>query len=139
MYRVEFQLGCFDESEGLDRNSLQRIINAMCVALTAANIEWLRVHPEAPLLLESGVRYVPEPPQEEWFADIPTVLRRGWGDCDDLGCWRAAELVVRYDIGDAHTFTQRQVEPDGSTVYHVMVTSSLGTEDPSSALGMNWR
>lgn len=139
MYRVEFQLGCFDESEGLGRNGLQRIINALCVALVEADVVWLEAHPEAPLLYESGVRYVPEPPNEEWFTDVPTVLKRGWADCDDLGCWRAAELRVRFHIHDAHTFTQRQVEPDGSTLYHVMVQSSLGTEDPSSALGMNWR
>jgi hypothetical protein len=72
-----------------------------------------------PTLYTSGVRYRPEPwpctckrcgarnPARserclkcgstdldfvEEFADALTVLRRGWGDCDDLSPWRTAEL-----------------------------------------------
>lgn len=72
-----------------------------------------------PKLYTSGVRYRPEPwPSRcnkcgasnhprctkcaqcgagdlnfvEEFADALTVLKRGWGDCDDLAPWRAAEL-----------------------------------------------
>lgn len=47
-----------------------------------------------PLLYESGVEYDREPwaGKFEEFADILTVLRRGWGDCDDLAAWRVAEL-----------------------------------------------
>lgn len=72
-----------------------------------------------PKLYTSGVQYRPEPwpskcnrcgaansPRRsrcahcgstdlncvEEFADGLTVLRRGWGDCDDLAPWRAAEL-----------------------------------------------
>jgi hypothetical protein len=46
-----------------------------------------------PPLYRSGVRYEPEPWDGiEEFADIRTVLGRGWGDCDDLVAWRCAEL-----------------------------------------------
>lgn len=137
MYVIKFQLTCFDENQGIGRNGLQRVINAMCAALVEADVVWLTAHPEAPSLYESGVRYVEEPPREEWFADVPTVLKRGYGDCDDLASWRAAELIVRHGV-EASVFTQRQVDRDGSTLYHVLVQSPLGVEDPSSALGMNW-
>jgi hypothetical protein len=43
-------------------------------------------------LYQSGVRFRPERTSYEEFADLLTVLRRGWGDCDDLIAWRCAEL-----------------------------------------------
>lgn len=46
-----------------------------------------------PPLYESGIVYEREPPDGfEEFADYETMLERGWGDCDDLVCARAAEL-----------------------------------------------
>lgn len=47
-----------------------------------------------PRLYASGVDYEPEPWPKgvEEFADIRTVLKRGWGDCDDLCAARVAEL-----------------------------------------------
>lgn len=45
-----------------------------------------------PPLYESGVRFRPERFPYEEFADLLTVLRRRWGDCDDLIAWRCAEL-----------------------------------------------
>ncbi len=49
-------------------------------------------HP-LPALYDSGVVYRREPDDGfEEFADYETVLERGWGDCDDLVCARAAEL-----------------------------------------------
>ena len=77
-----------------------------------------------PPLYKSGVRYRPEPwpstcekcgaknaphcnrcercnsnklERVEEFADALTVLGRGWGDCDDLAPWRAAELQEQGD------------------------------------------
>lgn len=48
-----------------------------------------------PPLYESGVVYQREPwsGRVEEFADCRTVLRRGWGDCDDLCAYRLAELL----------------------------------------------
>lgn len=47
-----------------------------------------------PPLYESGIVYCREPwaGRIEEFADCATVLRRGWGDCDDLCAYRLAEL-----------------------------------------------
>lgn len=137
-YTVKVQLSSFDDPR-LGRNDNQVAINALLRALVICDEVWLRQHPECPLLYESGVRYVEEPPLEEWFADIPTVLTRGFGDCDDLAAWRCAELRVRFHT-PAEVYTLRQVSPEGATLYHVQVTSPLtGAEDPSSMLGMNWR
>ena len=62
-------------------------------ALARANEVYLRVCPNTPGLYSSGVKYQREPNagQYEEFAAIPTVLNRGWGDCDDLVAWRVAE------------------------------------------------
>lgn len=47
-----------------------------------------------PRLYTCGVTFAPEPNEGvyEDFADCLTVLRRGWGDCDDLVAYRVAEL-----------------------------------------------
>lgn len=135
-----------------------------------------------PTLYKSGVRYRPEPwpstckncgaknaPRAEQctecgsrnlegveeFADALTVLRRGWGDCDDLSPWRTAELQ---EAGDAKADSKiswktrckdcgARVTRDpkcqhcGSTrrrrVFHVVTRRGDGrVEDPSQYLGM---
>jgi hypothetical protein len=47
-----------------------------------------------PKLYRSGVKFAPEPNAGEYedFADCLSVLRRRWGDCDDLVAYRVAEL-----------------------------------------------
>ncbi len=49
-----------------------------------------------PPLYTSGVVFKPEPwaGKLEEFAHAIKVLARGWGDCDDLICYRVAELRV---------------------------------------------
>lgn len=53
-----------------------------------------------PPLYSSGVEYDREPWAGlfEEFADITTVLNRGWGDCDDLAAWRVAELLEQGEL-----------------------------------------
>lgn len=87
-----------------------------------------------PLLYRSGVRYRREDPRvrEEWRT-VPEVLRRGEGDCEDLACWRAAELVV-----SGEDLAARPVlVPTRAGGWHVVVRRGDGsTEDPSRVLGM---
>lgn len=100
------------------------------------NRKWLRAHPEAPSIYVSGVVYRREPRQltrrgAEDFATIPVCLRRGWGDCDDLAPWRAAEIEVREDVP---AIAWLQPTRRG---WHVVVVRGDGTvEDPSELLGM---
>lgn len=83
--------------------------------------------------IRSGVRWREEPPGEESF-DIPsTVLDRGWGDCDDLAPWLAAEMRTSgYDNG-ASAIAVRT----GPDTWHAIVRGSDGAVyDPSRWAGM---
>lgn len=97
---------------------------------------WLRAHPDAPSIYVSGVVYRREPRAltrrgAEDFATAPVCLRRGWGDCDDLAPWRAAEIEVREGV------PARAVLTPTRRGYHVVVHRADGTvEDPSELLGM---
>ena len=71
--------------------SQQKLLYAM-EALVRANQEELKAKPQIPLLYESGVVYQEEPKGHEDWADIPTIMRLRWGDCEDLAGWLCAEL-----------------------------------------------
>ncbi len=62
-----------------------------------------------PRLYESGVEYEREPWAKglEEFADIVTMLRRGWGDCDDLCAARVAELLEDGEQADVRIYWRR--------------------------------
>jgi hypothetical protein len=94
-----------------------------------------------PKLYESGVRYEREPwTDREEFADILTVLRRGWGDCDDLCAWRVAELRESGEPDADIRVYWRPVawkQPKKPMLMHVQVRRADGSiEDPSRFLGL---
>lgn len=76
-------------------------------AVMQVNRVWLRNHPRLPKLYDLyddpryakfRVKYGREPwagTGLEEFAPIHVCLSRGWGDCDDLAPWRAAEIWER--------------------------------------------
>lgn len=120
--------------------------------LSELNFVYLMKHPHTPPLYRSGVSYRREPRQvvrSEKFAGIGEVLEQGWGDCDDLAPWRAAELqmhgiAARPRLVDASHPAYRDVSA-GKTkrVWHVVVERETGPgtgdivfEDPSARLGM---
>lgn len=71
----------------------------------------------------------------EIFRDIPTLFRRGSGDCDNLAAARVAELWAA-GISASPYLTSRPNESGGRT-YHALVLWPDGTsEDPSLILGM---
>lgn len=112
------------------------MLDILLDALTRIDMVWLLRHPETPGVYQSGVRYQEEPPGAEDWADIPTCLALGWADCEDLACWRAAELRVRHGV-EAKAFAECQMQPDGSRLYHIMVSLPDGSvECPSRELGM---
>ena len=132
IYAPHFVLRAFDTlSEDARVTTLVRLLEA----LTAVNEAWLREHPSAPWLYESGVRYEEEPLGRDDWQDIPETLARRNGDCEDLGCWRVAELRVR--SGEHAVPFVRRALAGPRTVYHVAVRRADGTiEDPSRILGM---
>ncbi|MCC6215937.1 MAG: hypothetical protein IT376_13815 [Polyangiaceae bacterium] len=104
-------------------------------ALFEIDLAYLRAHLGTPRIYRAGVRYRVEPVGREHWRDVPTVLASGEGDCEDLACWRAAELCVRDGVAAVPAYTWRR-EP-GYRVYHVVVRlPGGGVEDPSARLGM---
>lgn len=134
MYRITFVLDSFQGQH--DRRQSNRQLQILLLALVAANEEYLRIHPEAPMLYESGVRYMEEPPGQEDWQDIPTCLKMRAGDCEDLACWRVAELRVRHGVMAKPVFSCKE-RPNGGMLYHIQVQLPDGRkEDPSRVLGM---
>jgi hypothetical protein len=137
----------FASNKGANPRMSQLMLAGGVFGLMLENIAWLRVHPETPDLYSAGVSYKPErrridprtgkPSEygEEWQT-IPWVIYRGYGDCEDLGAWRSAELNAKYHI-KAHPYIKMRRMPDGFWRAHVVVRWPDGQiEDPSAKLGM---
>lgn len=108
----------------------QASIQVLLDTMTVLNGVFLRSHPDTPALYESGVRYQRERDREEWRT-VPVLLARRTGDCEDLACWRAAELRV------AGIDARAVVYKAAPRLWHVVVKLPDGsTEDPSRELGM---
>jgi hypothetical protein len=132
-----------DEADRVrSEQSLLLLMEAMC----AIDLLHLRQQ-HYPKLYESGVVYRREDGTENWL-DIPSVIKAGWGDCEDLVFWRVAEL--RKDGVKAAPFAKwRRV--NGVYKYHALVrryapgrdhfgrviNANEWLEDPSRRLGMN--
>lgn len=116
------------------------VLRILLNALAAINCDILKRDPTIPLLYESGVVYQREAPGVEEWQDIVETLRRGFGDCEDLACWRVAELREREGVQATPDFTLRNVEVspgEFTKVFHIFVRLPGGLrEDPSRMLGM---
>lgn len=133
-YTPRFVVGLFNGPE--DQTNSHRAMHHMLRALFEIDKDFLIANPSTPNIYESGVVYREEPPGYDDWADIPTVLLQRWGDCEDLACWRAAELFVRHHIDVKPTFVWKMM-PDGGQIYHIQVLYPDGKiEDPSRILGM---
>jgi hypothetical protein len=110
-------------------------IKAILDAQVRINQIYLSTH-HVPPLYKAGVRYENEPDNGiEEFACIEPVLKRGWGDCDDLAPWLCAEL--RNQGENAKIRIQWKRQPSGRKLFHIVVRRGDGTiEDPSRILGM---
>jgi hypothetical protein len=98
--------------------------------LTRVN-EGLMQRQAIPPLYQAGVRYKDEP-RDVWRHALD-VLGEGWGDCEDLSAYRAAEL--RHTGEDPAAAVN--VYKSGPSRYHAVVLRGDGTiEDPSKVLGM---
>lgn len=97
--------------------------------LTAMNRALLKLYRDVPPLYSSGVRYRGEKPDRWETLDL--VLARGYGDCEDLSAWRAAELQEQGVNAHADVYNVR------ANKWHAVVYYPDGTmEDPSRQLGM---
>ena len=109
-------------------------------------------------LEKSGVVYREEPIGRvkgwdcEHWDDCCVVASRGWGDCDDLGPWLAAQFRELYGVFAECVITYKWISPDdmrragikaslipkdGAFLVHVLVRLPNGMVlDPSEWLGM---
>ena len=136
MYRITLESAAFNGPED-EQESLEYLAAALDMLIAWDTIYLLR-HPNAPLLYESGVRYEEEPLGAEFWRDIPTVLKYGTGDCEDVSAWLIAEKRVRFGI-PARPFIIPQLRKNGKYLYHIAVATPDapgGVEDPSRKLGM---
>lgn len=115
------------------------ILDTLLECLTRIDTILLQTNPRIPPLHHSGVRYVAEPIRSENWLSAPVVLAAGGGDCEDLCCWRAAELrlagvrasAISVPIGFGR----------GRLLVHIVVRIThtdgrVSYEDPSKELGM---
>lgn len=95
----------------LTQGFLRGVVASNRVALRSAK----RRGKPLPRLYESGVEYEREPWPKgvEEFADIVTILRRGWGDCDDLCAARVAELLEDGEHADCRIYWRRKCKCGG--------------------------
>jgi hypothetical protein len=109
------------------------VLESFLESLVRANVAYLVEHRQTPSLYDSGVVYAREDPREV-FRDVPHVILDGWGDCDDLAAWRAAEYRLRGVAAKV-----RLVKSKGTVgvAWHAVVQLPDGKrEDPSRRLGM---
>lgn len=112
-----------DVQQALDRQQLRHQAQ-----LLRARKEGLPLPP----LYQAGVRYRPEPLGREHWQDPEETVRLGYGDCEDLAPWRAAELTL---AGVPARATAVRGGP--RTVHVIVVRRADGLrEDPSYRLGM---
>ena len=106
-------------------------------ALTRANVNILRSNRSFPPLYASGVRYSRENAlarkglrQFERWQTVPIAYKTKLADCEDLACWRAAELILQGERA-------RAIPIRNSLGWHIVVRRGNGRiEDPSRRLGM---
>lgn len=114
-----------------------RLVRHMLEGLVAANVALLhraqlRGRPLPPLY-RAGVRYMREAPGSESWDTIDRVMRRGYGDCEDLAAARVAELRHTGEDPNARPW----IVQTGRRTLHAVVKRGDGRiEDPSKRLGM---
>lgn len=118
-----------------DRSISDQTLLILLYALTDIDEAYLRKHPETPTLYQSKVRYVEEPPGQEDWQDVPTCLRMGRADCDDLAPWLAAERRVRQNLLAYPIYRSKPLK-GGSVMYHIQTKVGSRIEDPSWVVGM---
>lgn len=89
-YRITYALDLFNGPG--DRSPSHETLTDMLDLLVRIDTRYLIKHPKTPLIYQSGVRYMEEPPGQEDWQDIPTTLAMGIGDCLPI-----STLILRDD------------------------------------------
>jgi hypothetical protein len=140
-FRIIFELDLFKGPHEAELS--QRVLQVMLDSLYKVDCLYLQANPNTPRIYSPNlvtrkprIHYEREDEGRELWQDIPTTLALGEGDCEDLACWRAAELTMLDKIPCTPTFTVKP-RASGGMLYHILVKHPDGTlEDPSRKLGM---
>lgn len=120
--------------EHVDEDTLGRALEAS-TAVAQKQLQTGTIPPLEDAIEQGLVKWKPEPASQgfEGF-DLPKdVLARGWGDCDDLAAWWAAELRESGADPDAMPI----VYQSGKNRWHAIVQRGNGDlDDPSQWAGM---
>ena len=75
------------------KRDVARCLAAYVHAAAEHNLVLLEHHPNTPHLLDTPLRFVPEPPDQgyETIKSIPLVIQANGGDCAMWAAWRIAE------------------------------------------------
>lgn len=118
-----------------EANVSKHVLDAGLEAVTRLDESLLRdgAVPTAEQGIKQGVKWKPEPFDEEHFDHAGLIMRRGWGDCDDLAPWHAASLRHTGKDPEATAIVRRS----GPKRWHAIVQRSDGSiDDPSKWAGM---
>lgn len=112
--------------------SNEAAINAALEGLVGLNVVILRQgRGRIPSVYKAGVRWKRD--VGETWDTVDKVLERGYGDCEDLAAWRAAELRLQ---GVKARAIVRPSRTQGVAWHAVVLLPSGQVEDPSRKLGM---
>lgn len=118
-----------------------RALQILLWTMIRLNELYIVTHRGVPRMYQSGVRYIAEPYGYEQWITIPKIRRQGGADCEDLCCWRVAELRVKgFEARPAWRHEDRRGPKGNFRMYHIGVfIPGFGFEDPSALLGMHDR
>lgn len=144
MFRKTQDGGITPAERRRSQNALYWMMEALCRINQGEILNQKRLGKPFPMLYDSGIYYLREPPGEEQWQDIYVNFAKGNGDCEDLACHRVAELREIYKVPASPFVTFRKV--DGNQFgFHALVAvrdaagpNGWRLEDPSRKLGMGW-
>jgi hypothetical protein len=136
---LALDIGLFEPRCGDPYGWSEEVFYDLLELLTRQNIRVMQCGNIPPLYL-SGVRWKEQPRRGnifETFKTIPSILKKGVADCDQLAPWRMAE--IRMSGEPARFWLPRFDRPQGP-LYHVLILRPFPggwyVEDPSQVLGM---
>ena len=106
-----------------------REINETLLRQLTALLQKMKLDPETVVMIYRMVQGI------EIFLDIPSLYRRGKGDCNELAPVRLAELW-RAGIAASPYLTKRPNQRNGLTYHALVLWPDGSSEDPSLILGM---
>lgn len=115
---------------GASRLANARSLRNLLEYMTHENMGYLSDHPETPSLFSSGVVYA----RTVWWENLPAAYKRKEADCKTLTPILGAQYrMKKVWCRPVFRFLQK---PDGQLLFHILLETRSGWDDPSAKLGM---